>query len=123
MVKVEGHRLHLGREGNLPVTALLCPLHETLQQQRTDAAAAPFLQHGHAADVSVGQQAAGCDGLSLRKDDCMNRNRILVVQLDLARHALLFDEDRKADRRGERVRFVPGHELDSRHRAKSIIAA
>jgi hypothetical protein len=39
------------------------------------------------------------------------------------RDTLLAHEHLEADRRGEAARAFPAHELDSRHDAKSIIAA
>jgi hypothetical protein len=53
----------------------------------------------------------------------MEAERIDIVDLDLRRHALLMDENLEADRRYECACLVPGHDLDSRHDAKSIIAA
>ena len=55
--------------------------------------------------------------------DRVDAMRVVLVELDLARHALLFHEHGEADRRGVRARLLPGHELDAQHRAKSIIAA
>ena len=51
--------------------------------------------------------------------------RILLVQLDLGRHALLLDEHGEADRRGARALAPPASSMqfDVQHVAKSIIAA
>ena len=47
----------------------------------------------------------------------------MLVELDLARHALLFAEHGEADGRGLRARLFPAHQLDSdvHSTAKSII--
>ena len=41
-----------------------------------------------------------------------------LVHLQLGRHALLLHEHHHADRRGERARLFPGHQLNSSHVAK-----
>lgn len=77
----------------------------------------------HPSDVAIGQQAARGDGFLIFKGDHVDRPRVLLVELDFERHALLFHEHREANRRRVRARFLPRHKLDSQHGAKSIIAA
>ena len=73
--------------------------------------------------AAVGEQPAGGNGFSIDESHGMEAERIHRVELDLGRHALLAHEHFEANRRGQRTRLVPRHELDSYHDAKSIIAA
>src|SRR5262245_19202308 len=87
------------------------------QQRRADAFAAPFLQHRHAPDAAVGQQARGADRVARG----IERNGVLarlvpLVPFLLARNALLLDENPLAHRARERQRFLPDHDPDRERR-------
>ena len=73
--------------------------------------------------MPVGQQATRSYGKLIFERDGVERFPVHLVELDLARHALLLDEHGEADRRRVRTRVFPGQEIDFQHRAKSIIAA
>ena len=73
MRAVERHRMHLRREHDFAIAARLRALDQLLQHEAADAAVAPLLQHRHAADVAVGQQAAGADRLAVLEGDGVNR--------------------------------------------------
>jgi hypothetical protein len=120
---IERHGMHLRRKGDLGVPFFRGCFDQFVENRGADAAAAPRLEHRHAPDMAIGQQPARGHRFSLHKHYCVKRERIVLVELDLARHALLFHEHGEADRRGMRARLRPGHELDSQHGAKSIIAA
>ena len=84
-------------------------------------------EHCHAPDVAIGQQPSSSYYVGTLIGDCMNTLAVVLVQLDLGRHALLLAEHREADRRGLRSRLLPAQELDeslSFHAiVKSIIRA
>ncbi len=119
LLAVELGRLQLRREHDFLVPLLARLLDERVQDQRADALPAPLLDHRHAPDVPVGQEAARADRLA----GIVERNRVgalnvLVVELDAGRNVLLADEDGEADRAGDGLRLVPGHDFDSRHGPK-----
>src|SRR5687767_3368030 len=120
---VERDRVRLRRERDLAVAAPTRRVHERLEDRCTDAAPAPVLEDRHAPDMAVGQEAAGADRARSFKSNGVNRKSIVLVELDLRGHALLLHEHLEANRRSELARALPAHELDSRHVAKSIIAA
>jgi hypothetical protein len=105
--------MHLRRQHDLAIAAPARRVHQRLEDQAADPAAAPILQDRHAADVPVGQQAPGSDRKAIAEGHGVERLRIHLVELDLGRHALLRDEHGEADRRGVRARLVPRQELDS----------
>jgi hypothetical protein len=112
-----------GPAGLAAVAAPARRVDQRIEHRRADAAPAPVLENRHAPDVPAGQQAARADRVTVLKSQRVHAFFIHCVELDLGRHALLAHEHGEADRRGERTRFFPVHELDSRHGAKSIIAA
>src|SRR5204863_243809 len=61
MAAIELDRVRLREQLDLRVAPLARDADQPLQDRCADALAAPFLQHGHAADVAVGQQAPGGD--------------------------------------------------------------
>src|SRR4051812_8956041 len=63
LAQVKPERVHLGRKDDFPVAPRARLLEQATQQQCSDAALAPWLEHGHAADVRIGQKARGADGL------------------------------------------------------------
>ena len=64
-----------------------------VEQLAAHAQAARALVHGHAADVAVGQQAAGAQRRAVGGvGHGMHRDRVVVVHLDLGRHLLLDHE-------------------------------
>jgi hypothetical protein len=93
-------------------------LDQPLQDEATDAAPAPGLEHRHAADMAVGQQSPGAYRKTIFKCNGMERTLVELVELDLVRHALLLHEHREADRHGVHTRLQPRQELNSRHRSK-----
>ena len=74
-----------------PRMSLLARLfHQGLQQQRSHAAGAVGLQNGHAADVTVGQQASGSYKPALASmGKRVNAMRVVLVHFQFRRHALL----------------------------------
>ena len=72
------------------------------------------LAHGHAADVAVGQQASGAHRRAVRiVGHRMHRHRVVVVELDLDRHALLDHEDLVAHAGRILAQAVPGSQSDA----------
>ena len=49
------------------------------------------------------------------KGDRMDAARIQIVELDSGRHVLFADENREAQRAGDRLRLLPGHEFYPGH--------
>lgn len=101
----------LGAAGNKAVTQIksdcmglriqmheLCTLrasagNEELEDGTADAASAPVPVHGHATDITVGQQAASANrDARLIQRQCMNANRIGVVPFKIFRDLLLNDK-------------------------------
>ncbi len=109
---VEGHGVDLRRERDFAVTARPRGLDQALEHGRADAAVPVAFQDRHAADVPVRQQPAGAHRSLSQESDGVNALGVHVVQLDLGGHALLAHEHLEADRRSERARLVPAHELD-----------
>ncbi len=103
---------------------LPCLLQQPFQQCAADALAAPVGQHRHASDVPIGQQAPGADGRAVAIScDHVPASRIMLVELDLARHLLLRDEHRFAYLARRRFKLGPvaglDTELDDIHRHKN----
>ena len=72
-------------------------LHQGLQHERTRALAAPLLQHRHAPDVAIGQQATrrhrgAIGGIGKR----MVATRVLIIRFKRPRHALFAHEHQLA---------------------------
>jgi len=68
--------------------------------------------------VAVGQQPARADRLAVEPGERVQARGIHGVHLDLARHALLLDEDLQADAARFGARGGPVQDIDSQHRAK-----
>jgi hypothetical protein len=68
--------------------------------------------------VPVGQQPSGSHRNVAFERDRVNTGAVHLVELDLARHALLFDEHREADGRGVLARLFPGEKINPQHGAK-----
>ena len=85
------------------------------QQHGPDAFASPFLQYRHASDVAVGQQAPRPDRrISGVIRERMLAARVLLVPLQLQRHALLAHEHEFADAARLRPGFVPVAQADGK---------
>ena len=89
--------------------------HQRLQQQRACVLAAPGFEHRHAPDMAVGQQAGGADRLTVGgMRERVLAMRILVVVLQLQRHALLVHEHRFAYAARLDARLVPVADADGK---------
>lgn len=89
--------MHLGGEHLLLEAATLRFGDHRFQQAVADPQAAPVLEHRNAADVTIGQQARGADGvvaLQSEEVDCVDVFRIPFL---LRRHRLFGDEHGFAD--------------------------
>jgi len=86
---------------------------EHVQQRGTDALAAPFLEHRHAADLGVLQQPAGADRRAIRSE-CHHVVGMLVeaIPFQIRRHPLLFHEHLGTDRPQHLLGGSPVDRLD-----------
>ena len=105
------------------MTALACRIDQPPQDRPSRPAPAPILNHRHAADVTIGQQPAGGDGASVAVSERVDAVRVVLVHLELWRHALLLDEHGEADALRLALRALPVEQSEFEHRAKSIITA
>ena len=83
--------------GTAATTAVAGLLHQGLQHERAHALAAPLLQHRHAPDVAIGQQAprrhrGAIGGIGKR----MVATRVLIIHFKRPRHALFAHEHQLA---------------------------
>src|SRR5882672_7667803 len=121
--------MNLGGEEGYLVPSLFRFFDKLAQDHRANAVTPPLLEHGHSADVRVRQQPAGAyggyriRGSAIVVGERVNAKRVLLVELDRPRHALLFDENPEADPARLLASAFPRQQLDSDHGTKSIIAA
>lgn len=129
LAAIEIQCMKLRREKDFLVPPLPRFFDEPAQDHRSNAVTPPLLEHGHSADVPVGQQPSGAyngyrisgyriTDSALVVGERVNACRVQLVELDRTRHALLLDEDAEADLACLRTRPLPLHELDSDHRPK-----
>ncbi len=101
MTGVKRAGLHLCVQHDLSIAPATRRIHQRGQQERADALAAPGVAHGHAADVAVGQQAAGAHGPAVGViGDGVQAKGVAGVEFFFQRHLLFFDEDLKTDAAG-----------------------
>ncbi len=128
---VERHRRRLRIERHARLAARGGFRHQRAQHARADAAAARFRQHRQTADGGAGQQARGAYRMAPASviaafaphqvGHRVMRQRILLVEFQLRRDALLAHEHRVADARriGAEPRPVARFHLDPLHRCAS----
>jgi hypothetical protein len=71
--------------------------------------------------MSVGQQAGGSDRRAVFVCERMDAVRVVLIHFELRRHVLLFHEHGKSNALRFSFGFLPRHERDLQHGAKSII--
>lgn len=68
-------------------------IHQPCQDRAADTATAPTAQHGHAADMTVGQQASGTDRTPFRiQSQRMRRYGIGIIPFEFLGNPLLDNE-------------------------------
>ncbi len=112
---VERHRVRLRREHDAGVPLAQRRLQQRREHRAAQALSAALLEHRHAPDMAVGQQAPGGDDHARVPGQRVKARGVLVVELDVARHALLLDEHGEADRLGVRARLAPGEQFNPWH--------
>jgi hypothetical protein len=97
---VKTKRVNLRTQRHDAVAAFTRQLQQRLQECRPHSAAARLLQHGHATDHAVGQQAPAANGLTIGvARQHMPTLRIdKVIPFQRRRHLLFFDKDPRAQR-------------------------
>ncbi len=113
VARVERHGMGLGVKDEARHPALRRALHQRNEDASADALPAPLAQHGHPADVTIGQEAAGPhDAATGLERERVVAARIPFVAFDLRRYALLDDKHRLADAHRADVRRGPGQDPD-----------
>jgi len=104
---VECGGMHLCGELLLAQIAVLRLGDGGLHQCVTHLEPAPVLEHRHAPDLAILQQAGGADGVVTLKGQEVHGDVVVGIPLQLWRHVLLGNEHRFADTADVGVVFLP----------------
>jgi hypothetical protein len=101
------------------IAASACHAQQFGKHRSTNTSSAPGMQHGHAPDMAVGQQASGRDWLSpFVASQYVQTLRIEAIPFKRFRYALLFDEYLETDRAQLVLGLSPGHCFNSERSVK-----
>ncbi len=110
---IKGHRVNLGVEAETLVSALPRRLHRGREERPAYSAPPPRGPHRHASDPSLWEEACRTDGAAVKvAREEMDRDRIVLIDLDLFGHALLDHKNLATNLEQLSLRGVPGDLMD-----------